>query len=147
MSQNQSTGACGYNRPCAHQYVGKSQSVMLRNGRLIPHASVGGAGGGAIFSDDERSRLCLSNVFLYSRVRNPRRTPQAANTNASLGLQRQSAQAIQSLRRIKSCTTDIYLIFDIFRMRALRIMVSARERTRRYTGACTINRPLITMHD
>ena len=23
------TGACGYNRPCAHQYVGKSQSCML----------------------------------------------------------------------------------------------------------------------
>ena len=22
-------GACGYNRPCAHQYVGKSQSCML----------------------------------------------------------------------------------------------------------------------
>ena len=24
-----STGACGYNRPCAHQYVGKSQSCMV----------------------------------------------------------------------------------------------------------------------
>ena len=23
------TGACGYNPPCAHQYVGKSQSCML----------------------------------------------------------------------------------------------------------------------
>ena len=23
------TGACGYNRPCAHQYVGKSKSSML----------------------------------------------------------------------------------------------------------------------
>ena len=23
------TGACGYNRPCAHQYVGKSQSCMV----------------------------------------------------------------------------------------------------------------------
>ena len=33
------TGACGYNRPCAHQYVGKSQSCMVENGRLIPHAS------------------------------------------------------------------------------------------------------------
>ena len=33
------TGACGYNRPCAHQYVGKSQSCMVQNGRLIPHAS------------------------------------------------------------------------------------------------------------
>ena len=22
-------GACGYNRPCAHQYVGKSQSCMV----------------------------------------------------------------------------------------------------------------------
>ena len=32
------TGACGYNRPCAHQYVGKSQSCMVENGRLIPHA-------------------------------------------------------------------------------------------------------------
>ena len=32
-------GACGYDRPCAHQYVGKSQSCMLENGRLIPHAS------------------------------------------------------------------------------------------------------------
>ena len=31
-------GACGYNRPCAHQYVGKSQSCMVENGRLIPHA-------------------------------------------------------------------------------------------------------------
>ena len=24
-----STGACGYNRPCAHQYVGKYQSCMV----------------------------------------------------------------------------------------------------------------------
>ena len=34
-----STGACGYNRPCAHQYVGKYQSCMVENGLLIPHAS------------------------------------------------------------------------------------------------------------
>ena len=27
--ENQDTGACGYNRPCAHQYVGKYQSCML----------------------------------------------------------------------------------------------------------------------
>ena len=33
------TGACGHNRPCAQQYVGKSQSCMISNGRLIPHAS------------------------------------------------------------------------------------------------------------
>ena len=33
------TGACGYNRPCAHQYVGKYQSCMVENRRLIPHAS------------------------------------------------------------------------------------------------------------
>ena len=26
---NLCTGACGYNRPCVHQYVGKSQSCML----------------------------------------------------------------------------------------------------------------------
>ena len=31
--------ACGYNRPCAHQYVCKSQSCMVQNGRLYPHAS------------------------------------------------------------------------------------------------------------
>ena len=36
------TGACGYNRPCAHQYVGKSQSCMVQNGRLIPHVSYHG---------------------------------------------------------------------------------------------------------
>eukprot|EP01048_Picozoa_sp_COSAG05_P013005 COSAG05_NODE_1344_length_5130_cov_5.136156_5_plen_93_part_00 len=29
-----------YNRPCAQQYVGKSQSCMVTSGRLIPHASV-----------------------------------------------------------------------------------------------------------
>ena len=34
------TGACGYNRPCAHQYVGKYQSCMVQNGRLYPHAPV-----------------------------------------------------------------------------------------------------------
>ena len=34
-------GACGYNRPCAHKYVGKYQSCMVQNGRLIPHASAG----------------------------------------------------------------------------------------------------------
>ena len=28
-----STGACGYNRPYAHQYVGKYQSCMVQNGR------------------------------------------------------------------------------------------------------------------
>ena len=33
------TGAGGYNRPCAHQYVGKYQSCMVENDRLIPHAS------------------------------------------------------------------------------------------------------------
>ena len=33
------TGACGYNRPCAHQYVCKSQSCMVQNDRLITHAS------------------------------------------------------------------------------------------------------------
>eukprot|EP01048_Picozoa_sp_COSAG05_P014606 COSAG05_NODE_1672_length_4303_cov_1.823026_3_plen_457_part_00 len=34
-----STGACVYNLSCAHQYVGKYQSCMVFNGRLIPHAS------------------------------------------------------------------------------------------------------------
>ena len=29
------TGACPYNRPCAQQYVGKSQSGMVISGRLI----------------------------------------------------------------------------------------------------------------
>jgi len=38
-SRRRSTGACGYNRPCAHKYVGKYQSCMVQNGRLIPHAS------------------------------------------------------------------------------------------------------------
>ena len=39
MRLQKHTGACGYNRPCAHQYVGKSQSCMVESGRLIPHAS------------------------------------------------------------------------------------------------------------
>ena len=34
------TGACTINRPCAQQYVGKSQSCMFISGRLIPHAPV-----------------------------------------------------------------------------------------------------------
>ena len=34
------TGACPYNRPCAQQYVGKSQSCMVIKGRLIVHAPV-----------------------------------------------------------------------------------------------------------
>ena len=33
------TGAFPYNRPCAEQYIGKSQSCMVISGRLIPHAS------------------------------------------------------------------------------------------------------------
>ena len=40
MDAWQHTGACGYNRPCAHQYVGKSQSCMVISGRLIVHAPV-----------------------------------------------------------------------------------------------------------
>ena len=36
----QSTGAWPYNRPCAQQYVGKSQSCMVITGRLIVHAPV-----------------------------------------------------------------------------------------------------------
>ena len=32
------TGACPYNRPCAQQYVGKSQSCMVISGRLLVHA-------------------------------------------------------------------------------------------------------------
>ena len=35
-----STGVCEYNRPCAQQYVGKSQSCMVISGRLIVHAPV-----------------------------------------------------------------------------------------------------------
>ena len=34
-------GAWPYNRPCAQQYVGKSQSCMVISGRLIVHAPVG----------------------------------------------------------------------------------------------------------
>ena len=34
------TGACPYNRTCAQQYVGKSQSCMVVSGRLYPHAPV-----------------------------------------------------------------------------------------------------------
>ena len=34
------TGAFPYNRPCAQQYVGKSQSCMVISGRLIVHAHV-----------------------------------------------------------------------------------------------------------
>ena len=33
-------GAWPYNRPCAQQYVGKSQSCMVISGRLIVHAPV-----------------------------------------------------------------------------------------------------------
>ena len=33
-----STGACGYNRPCAQQYVVKYQSCMVISGRLSVHA-------------------------------------------------------------------------------------------------------------
>ena len=29
MQNGEITGACGYNRPCAHQYVGKYQSCMV----------------------------------------------------------------------------------------------------------------------
>ena len=36
----QTTGACTINRPCAQQYVGKSQSCMVISGRLIVHAPV-----------------------------------------------------------------------------------------------------------
>jgi len=32
------TGACTLNRPCAQQYVGKSQSCMVTSGRLIVRA-------------------------------------------------------------------------------------------------------------
>ena len=34
------TGACTINRPCAQQYVGKSQSCMVISGLLIVHAPV-----------------------------------------------------------------------------------------------------------
>ena len=39
--ENMNTGACPYNRPCAQQYVGKSQSCIVISGRLIVHAPVG----------------------------------------------------------------------------------------------------------
>ena len=38
--RTQNTGACPYNRTCAPQYVGKSQSCMVISGRLIVHAPV-----------------------------------------------------------------------------------------------------------
>ena len=39
-TQFKRTGAFTINRPCAQQYVGKSQSCMVENGRLIVHAPV-----------------------------------------------------------------------------------------------------------
>ena len=36
------SGACTITRPCAQQYVGKSQSCMVTSGRLIVHAVQGG---------------------------------------------------------------------------------------------------------
>ena len=40
MEGGSDTGAWPYNRPCAQQYVGKSQSCMVISGRLIGHAPV-----------------------------------------------------------------------------------------------------------
>ena len=50
------TGACPYNRPCAHQYAGQSQSCMVISGRLIVHAPValGGGGEGGLCRTDRR---------------------------------------------------------------------------------------------
>ena len=39
ICERTATGAWQYNRPCAQQYVGKSQSCMVQDGQLIPHAS------------------------------------------------------------------------------------------------------------
>ena len=40
LSGSRTTGAWSYNRPCAQQYVVKSQSCMFTSGRLIRHAPV-----------------------------------------------------------------------------------------------------------
>ena len=58
VARTVATGAWPYNRPCAHQYVGKYQSCMVENGRLIVHASYSGAQEGftlvgALEVDDE----------------------------------------------------------------------------------------------
>ena len=37
-AQTWHTGACTINRPCAQQYVGKSQSSMVTSGQLFRHA-------------------------------------------------------------------------------------------------------------
>ena len=57
------TGACTINRPCAQQYVGKSQSCMVENGRLIPHASYRRrAGGGASAGISASLQLSLARA-------------------------------------------------------------------------------------
>ena len=38
LAELEAAGAWPYNRPCAQQYVGKSQSCMVISGRLIVHA-------------------------------------------------------------------------------------------------------------
>ena len=40
LAAEELTGAWRYNRPCAQQYVGKSQSCMVTSGRLFRHAPV-----------------------------------------------------------------------------------------------------------
>ena len=57
------TGACTINRPCAQQYVGKSQSCMVISGRLIVHAPVGyWPTGEQDFSQSLRTDQCMGQV-------------------------------------------------------------------------------------
>ena len=56
----ETTGACPYNRPCAQQYVGKSQSCMVISGRLIVHAPAE-RGGDSI----EACQVALANGGFY----------------------------------------------------------------------------------
>eukprot|EP01048_Picozoa_sp_COSAG05_P002474 COSAG05_NODE_102_length_19076_cov_21.766612_6_plen_86_part_00 len=57
------TGACGYNRPCAHQYVGKSQSCMVQSRRSVRFGSVAKSGvrfSGAINGIEPRPPSCTA---------------------------------------------------------------------------------------
>ena len=62
-----STGACTINRPCAQQYVGKSQSCMVISGRLSVHARQD-LGGGELHprlgGDDQAAKPCTTDTVV-----------------------------------------------------------------------------------
>ena len=94
------TGACGYNRPCAHQYVCKSQSCMVSNGRFIPRAS---------YTHVDRGKTTQPTQQFVERVVSMRLKSSLVESIPQPLRRAACTMRVQLISHLKPCMTEIYL--------------------------------------